>query len=461
MRIFSLANCAQCGTKLPSFTFGEASPYCTTCRVQIPAEPASSTYEALGTPATQSIPAKPALGTYALFAVNVAVFIAMVISGVSAIDPDTQQVLKWGADYGPYTLGGQYWRLLTAMFLHFGIIHIAANMWCLWSLGRLAEKLLGSVSLICIYLLTGFGSDLLSLSWDPMRVSAGASGAIFGIAGALIAVLQFANLGLAPETVSRLRGYVVRFALLNLFIGLKGHIDNMAHLGGLVTGLLIGFFLARTFNSPAEERPAQCRNIFAASTVVLLLLFVPVAKAKRYVVELEAGQAALRQENYHAAAEHLQKYTSARPDDYYGHFLLGIAYQSLENANNAAREYERGLQINPEDQNMQIGLAEVYVAQNKPEKALPLFRKNISDISKDADALYLYGNALALTNNLSEAETALRDSLQVDDKLIESHRLLSDVLLKEGKQQEARKEKQLSDLLQANASSGKKSDAKK
>ncbi len=88
--------------------------------------------------------------------------------------------------------------------------------------------------------MTGVGASLLSLSWDPMRVSAGASGAIFGIAGALITVLYFGKLGLQPESVRKLLGYVVRFAFLNLLFGLQGHIDNMAHLGGLVSGLLIG-----------------------------------------------------------------------------------------------------------------------------------------------------------------------------------------------------------------------------
>jgi rhomboid protease GluP len=126
-----------------------------------------------------------------LLAVNIAVFIAMLAAGADWLNPATDKVLRWGADYGPLTLNGQYWRVITAMFLHFGIIHIAANMWCLWSLGQLAEKLLDSSSVIGAYLLTGVGASLLSLSWDPMRVSAGASGAIFGIAGVLITTLYY------------------------------------------------------------------------------------------------------------------------------------------------------------------------------------------------------------------------------------------------------------------------------
>ncbi|HLK07341.1 MAG TPA: rhomboid family intramembrane serine protease, partial [Candidatus Angelobacter sp.] len=190
-------------------------------------------------PAQPIVRPRPPIATIALLAINIGIFAIMVASGISWITPQTDQVLRWGADYGPYTLSGQYWRLITSMFLHFGIIHILGNMWCLWSLGQLAEELLDSLSVVALYLVTGVGASLLSLSWDPIRVSAGASGAIFGIAGALISVLYFGQLGLQPASVRKLLGYVVRFAFLNLIFGLQGHIDNMAHLGGLVSGLLM------------------------------------------------------------------------------------------------------------------------------------------------------------------------------------------------------------------------------
>jgi tetratricopeptide (TPR) repeat protein len=334
-------------------------------------------------------------------------------------------------------------------------------MWCLWSLGRLAEKLLGPVSVLGTYLLTGVGASLLSLSWDPMRVSAGASGAIFGIAGVLITTLYYGKHNLPKESVTRLLGYVVRFSLLNLLFGLRGHVDNAAHLGGLVTGLLIGLFLARTFTSPEEERSTQRRNILAISALVLLLLLVPVAKAKQYAVELGKGQMAFDQKDYPAAVEHMQKYTSARPDDDYGHAVLGASFQALSRLDDATREYERGLTINPDYYYIQINLAEIYVWQKKPEKALPLFRKAMDKMSDDADAMYSYGKALLLTGDLVDAETALRKSIALNSKLIESHALLSVVLKTEGKTAEARKEQHLADLLEENPSSSTGADTKK
>lgn len=454
-----MANCRQCGAELPSFTFGEASSFCKTCQSQLAAEIQPQKVGAL--PVQSSLANKATPATFALLGINIAVFIAMVALGVSAFDPDTQQVLHWGADYGPYTLGGQYWRLITSMFVHFGIIHIFGNMWCLWSLGRLAERLLGSFSVIGIYLLTGVGASLASLSWDPMRISAGASGAIFGIAGALITTLYYGKHNLPPESVRRLLGYVVKFSLLNLLFGLKAHVDNMAHLGGLVTGLLIGFFLARTFTSSVEEQSPQRRTVLAVSALVILVLCVPIVKAKSYAVEYGKGQLAFDQKDYKATVEHMQKYTTERPDDDYAHAVLGTSFQALGRFDDAAREYEHGLALNPDYHYIQINLAEIYLSQKHPEKAVPLFRKATAIMADDAEAMYAYGHALAQMGNLAEAEAAVRKSIALDGKSIESHQLLSEVLKNEGKSAEARKEQHLADLLNENPSSSAGTDVKK
>jgi rhomboid protease GluP len=446
-----LANCRQCGAKLPSFTFGEVSPYCKTCRSQrleSTPETASTFPSATGVflppkaddvlPA-QSIDERQTPATYLLLAINIVVFLAMLAFGISPIDPDTAKVLQWGADYGPYTLGGQYWRLITSMFLHFGIIHIFGNMWCLWSLGRLAERLLGALSVIGVYLLTGVGASLLSLSWDPMRVSAGASGAIFGIAGALITTLYFGKHNLPQESVRRLLGYVLRFSLLNLLFGLKGHVDNMAHLGGLVTGLLIGLFLARTFTSSADEQNTLRWKIMALSALVLLVLFVPVAKAKQYAVEFAKGQDALEHNDFKTAIPHLQKYVAARPDDPYGHTTLGSAFQQAHRFDEAAQEFERSLAIDPDDTYAEINLAKIYAYQKKTAKALELFKKSMPQTGDDAgaSAFYLYAAALKDAGHLAEAENNIRKAVRLDPKDINAHRLLAEILALEDKKNDA------------------------
>jgi rhomboid protease GluP len=435
-----LANCRQCGAELPSFSFGEASAYCKTCRSQLPAEPSPLSAEALRLPQQATVATKPATATIALLTINVAIFIIMVASGISWISPQTDQVLRWGADYGPYTLSGQYWRLITSMFLHFGIIHIFGNMWCLWSLGQLAEKLIDSVSLLGLYLVTGIGASLLSLSWDPMRVSAGASGAIFGISGALISVLHFGNLGLQPASVRKLLGYVIRFAFLNLLFGLQGHIDNMAHLGGLVTGLAAGFFLARTFNAAPEEQSARRRIVLAISAVLVVLLFVPVIRAKQYAVEFGKGQAALDHDDLNAAIPHLEKYVAARPVDIRGHALLGWALYETKRYDDAVQEFERALAINPDDPYVEINLAKIYAYQKKTDKALELFKKGMPRSEPDAVTSYWYASALKDAGRLPEAESNIRKAIQLDPKSIDAHKLLAEILALEGKNDDAEAE---------------------
>src|SRR5690349_11749825 len=109
-----------------------------------------------------------------LVGLNVVAFVATAVAGVSLLDPSGDDLLRWGANFGPRTLSDEPWRLFTAMFLHFGILHVTLNMWCLWALGAMAEPLFGRASFLLLYLLSGLGGGVLSLLVHPMVVSAGA-----------------------------------------------------------------------------------------------------------------------------------------------------------------------------------------------------------------------------------------------------------------------------------------------
>ncbi len=111
------------------------------------------------------------------------------LGGVSLTTPAPAQLVHWGANWGPLTLDGQPWRALTSNYVHIGIVHILLNMWCLWDLGRLAERIFGGLTLFLIYTLCGLAGSIASLWMHPMVFGAGAPGAIFGLAGALIAAL--------------------------------------------------------------------------------------------------------------------------------------------------------------------------------------------------------------------------------------------------------------------------------
>jgi len=198
------------------------------------------------------------------------VFVAMIFAGVSPAAPTVNQLVRWGADYGPLTLTTEPWRLLTATFVHGNLLHIATNMWCLWVLGRMAENIFGRLTFLMIYLFTGISASLLSVSLHPTRVSVGASGAIFGVAGALITALYFGRLPVPKENLNAALRSLVFFALINLAIGAAiPVIDNSGHIGGLILGLLIGALLAPRLTADPQSKARYRRLVFSALAFVL------------------------------------------------------------------------------------------------------------------------------------------------------------------------------------------------
>ena len=160
------------------------------------------------TPATPDTPT-PSLkdwfrcATIVLIVLNVLVFLMMVLQGVSIFSPTADSVLRWGADYGPLTLHGQWWRMVVSTFLHFGLIHLLFNMFVLFSIGLFLESLAGRVPFVVLYLVCGLGGSAASLAWHPSIVSAGASGAIFGLYGALLGFLVRHRGSIPAESLRR------------------------------------------------------------------------------------------------------------------------------------------------------------------------------------------------------------------------------------------------------------------
>jgi len=165
------------------------------------------------------------------------------------------QLVAWGSNVGRLTLGGQWWRLVTSMFLHGSLLHIAFNMLALWQAGQLIERLFGSLRFATLYMIAGVCGSLASVLWNPHVNSVGASGAIFGILGGLLAFIRREDSGVPQTIVKELRASVLPFLLFNLMAGfLYPHTDNACHLGGLVGGFLAGHLLARSLHVPEQQR---------------------------------------------------------------------------------------------------------------------------------------------------------------------------------------------------------------
>lgn len=180
--------------------------------------------------------------TILLAAVNVIVFFYLTFQGMTE---DGAFMLEHGAMYVPYVLGeGEYYRLFSSMFMHFGFEHLVNNMVMLLVIGFTLEREIGTIKFLIIYLLSGLGGNLLSAVWDVMlesyAVSAGASGAIFGIVGALLYV-AIRNRGRIGQVSGR---GLVFMVILSLYYGFtSGGVDNFAHIGGLLSGFILSVLL--------------------------------------------------------------------------------------------------------------------------------------------------------------------------------------------------------------------------
>ena len=203
---------------------------------------------------------------YAILAVNVGVYVAMAATGVHWAEPKSEDLFTWGANFGPLTLGGEWWRLLSSAFVHAGLLHIALNMFSLWAVGRVVVRLYGNAAFVSLYLASALGGSLVSIVWNPWSLSVGASGALFGVFGAL-AGYALRMRRQVPEVflkgVTRDVAFVLIVNLVYTFTA-KG-IDVGAHLGGLVVGFLAALWLSM----PPEPAARRQRGLRAIGVLVL------------------------------------------------------------------------------------------------------------------------------------------------------------------------------------------------
>lgn len=328
-----MPSCLKCGAPLALNEEGVAPVLCDRCAGIATGK------------ARRSLALGAAPVTTMLIAVNVIVFILQMVPGLG--------ITEWGINYGPLTLSGQYWRFFTPAFLHGGIFHIAVNMWCLWSLGRLSERLFGKWQTLAIYMVTGVGGALLSIASNPNHAELGASGAVFGIVGAVMAGVKFGDLNISMGEKRAIFSSAVSFAVLNFVLGfsalgssgiLGGRVDNMCHLGGFVTGLLLGLPLGAF---------ARKHHLLQLATVVVtsLVLFV----AARELVQTHGAAAsrglafmAERQHDYASAAQYTEVYLKDNPQDEDAWLDLGKYYVLMQQDNRAIAAFQNALKLNPE-----------------------------------------------------------------------------------------------------------------
>jgi len=209
----------------------------------------------------------------AIVVLNVAVFGLMVVSGVDAFAPGVE-LLRWGANFGPKTLAGEPWRLVASAFLHFGAVHLAMNMVALWDAGRLVERIFGHARFAAVYLVAAACGSITSLVVHPQVVSAGASGAVFGVYGALAGFLVRERSAIPARVLSKLRGVALGFVGYNLVFGfLRPNIDVAAHLGGALSGAIAGVYLSRPLVPGRKDSGRNVVLLAAAAFAVVAITY--------------------------------------------------------------------------------------------------------------------------------------------------------------------------------------------
>jgi len=231
-----IKTCPRCGFATESWA--SICPQCTyewiSPEQQIEAEPMTAFDSVL------TMDGKPPRVVFILIAMNILVFLVMVLNGVNFVSPEAGVLYRWGANFPPATVHGQGWRLLTSTFLHFGVIHLAVNMWALWAGGPRMERVLGHAGFSVTYFLSGLAGSVATLTFHPLAVGAGASGAIFGVFGAMAGVLLRDRKSIPHPVFMAVGKSILIFLGINLVYGLKPGIDLSAHFGGFAAGILCG-----------------------------------------------------------------------------------------------------------------------------------------------------------------------------------------------------------------------------
>lgn len=209
--------------------------------------------------------------TLALVAVNILVFVGLAAVSMSPLHIPSELLIRAGGNFAVRVQDGEAWRLLTALFLHGGLLHVGLNMFALYQVGQVVERLFGRAGFAVVYLGAGLLGNLASLWWRQGAVSVGASGAIFGVYGALLAYLTIQRGSVPVEVFREMRSGTLGFLGYSLFAGFAiAGVDNAAHLGGLLGGLILGAALAEPVCSQQLVRWLSLRALAGAAAALLI-----------------------------------------------------------------------------------------------------------------------------------------------------------------------------------------------
>jgi tetratricopeptide (TPR) repeat protein len=288
-------------------------------------------------------------------------------------------------------------------------------MWCLWDLGAMCESLYGHATFAAVYVVSGIGASLASVWWRPGGVSAGASGAIFGIVGALIASHYLGEFS-APLVLvrSRLRSVLVFAAYALLFGAFSGRTDNAAHIGGLVTGVVFGALIARL---APEREPLRRAAVVLSMGLVVFSAGAWLHRSRSYLIHAQRGDVLIEQNKNDQAITELRTAIRERPDYFPAHFSLAHAYFNKNQFDLAEAELKRVLELKPGHPPTQYELGMVYLHQKRTQPAKEMFTELLRSDKDDAYAHLGMAMTLAREQNHAAAIPEYELAAQLEPEL--------------------------------------------
>jgi membrane associated rhomboid family serine protease len=436
--------CPSCGKNFSGFSFG-ANPAaeCSECRRARAQAPTANlgASGAAGPPiprvAVRRLP-WPAV-TLGIIAANVLVYVAMGLSGASWSEPSILDSVKWGADFGPLTLSSDWWRLFTSTFVHFGIVHIALNMWCLWNLGSSLEPFMGRKVFGVMYVASGLAASLVSVAWNPWKVSAGASGAIFGVAGALVSYFALKKTPLDRALVNRNLTSLGIFIFYNLLYGMRGTVDNAAHIGGLVAGLILGAAIPpmlRVAAGPADavrvEDNSRANRVAATVAIVSVAIlasgFSALRDKRSTMVQYGAAVKLLQANKPEPAAAKLQDALKLDPGFFPAQGMLGQMLLEHQNFAAAVDLLHRASSADPEDYIIQHNLGLADLEQGSLNDAVWLTTESLQAQKGNTwRTLFVRAIAEAEKAEYPDAKSDLENVIKQNPDLAEAKQLLAQI----------------------------------
>jgi membrane associated rhomboid family serine protease/Flp pilus assembly protein TadD len=408
----ALQQCPRCGKVFErNFSASPASINCPACDQQL-----SQSVRTTLPSSQQTLSPASFLVTIVLIAASVLVFIAMVLSGASALLPTPQQAIAFGADYGPLTLGGQWWRLVTSMFVHFGFIHLGLNMWCLWNLGRAAERILGRFSYVLAYFASGIFGSIASVYWHPQAAGAGASGAIFGMAGVLVSFVYLKKTPTNLQLNRNILGSLGTFIAYNLIFGaaIPG-ISLAAHVGGLVMGLAVGALLPSAAASESARR-ARLSFVVAITAIAIVASAIATKRLRAGTGELSSIQHLLSDGKSDEAIAQLQALTAREPGFANAQALLASVYFQKSRYPEALAAMQKAYEADPGNATYQRKLGGAYLNLGEFDQAISFFQKLITQNPKDSQPYLGLGSAYMGKKQYDTAISAFRQAAALDTK---------------------------------------------